>query len=190
MGRAIEIRISNDPNLLEGLPWQPWESLVPWTLPDTQGEHTVYVQFRDAAGRTAGKTDTIVLGEGMLAMPTVIPPTFTPEPSATPIPSNPTSESAVVPVPVTISVPELPPTAELFPTPYVASSSPVAQGMTPFPTWTPLPTPTPQEDDVPSSLPPWLATLERLALPLLVAMQGVVVILGIYLVLRRGSSQT
>nr|HID14442.1 CAP domain-containing protein [Anaerolineae bacterium] len=73
MGRAIEIRISNEPEF-DDLPWQPWEPLVPWTLPDTPGEHTVYVQFRDAAGRTATSAASIVLGEGVPITPTPILP--------------------------------------------------------------------------------------------------------------------
>jgi hypothetical protein len=51
---------------------------------------------------------------------------------------------------------------------------PVPVGATPFPTWTPLPTPVFQETD--ESEPPLAA---------LAALQGVVLILGIYLALRR-----
>jgi hypothetical protein len=187
MGQAIEIRVNNEPNF-ESLPWQPWEPLIPWTLPDTPGEHTVYVQFRDAAGRTAASADTIVLGEGEAAAPTAIPPTPTPEPTATLIPPSPTPEPAapLAPDSTATSVPEPPPTTEPSPTPRAPSSSPQAPIVAPFPTWTPLPTPTPQQDDVPSSLPPWLAKLRRLALPTLAMLQGVVIILGVYLVLRRG----
>ncbi len=189
IGKAIEIRVSNEPNF-DDLPWQSWEKLIPWTLPDTPGEHTVYVQFRDAAGRTAASADTIVLGEGVPSEPTALPPIPTREPTAVPTPSSPISESAAAPAPVATSAPESPPVAEASPTPYVASAASEDQSGMPFQTWTPLPVPTPQEDNAPSSLPPWLDTLERLALPLLVAMQGLVIILGIYLVLRRGSGST
>ncbi|MEE8392280.1 MAG: CAP domain-containing protein [Anaerolineae bacterium] len=187
MGQAIEIRINNEPNF-ENLPWQPWEQLVPWTLPDTPGEHTVYVQFRDAAGRTAASADTIILGEGVASAPTPIPPTPIPAPTATPIPPSPTPELVVT---LAITVPPLPvppPTLEPSPTPHAPGSTPAAPIITPFPTWTPLPTPTPQQDDVPSTLPPWIATLQRLALPSLAAMQGLVIILGIYLILRRSEN--
>ncbi|MCP4538746.1 MAG: CAP domain-containing protein [Chloroflexi bacterium] len=186
MGKAIEIRVNNEPNF-ENLPWQSWEKLIPWTFPDAPGQYTVYVQFRDAAGRTAASADTIVLGEGVISAPTAIPPIPTQEPSATPIPVAPPSESVTMPVP---AAPEPPPTPEPSPTPYVVNSVPAAQDNVPFPTWTPLPIPTPEEDSAPSSLPPWLASLQKIALPLLVVMQGVVILMGIYLVLRRGSSQT
>lgn len=188
MGQAIEIRISNDPSF-DDLPWQAWSPLVPWTMPDVPGEHTVYVQFRDAAGRTAASADTIVLGEGVVVAPTPIPPSPTPEPTATLIPPSPTPDIAATLAPTITSAPEPPPTTEPSPTPYIPGSSSPASIVTPFPTWTPLPTPTPQQDDAPTSLPPWLATLERLALPSLAAMQGVVIILGIYLILRRGRCQ-
>ena len=77
MGQAIEVRISDEPDFSD-LPWQSWEPLVPWTLPDTPGEHAVYVQFRDAAGRTAASTDVILLGEGTPSTPTPVPPSPTP----------------------------------------------------------------------------------------------------------------
>jgi len=188
MGQAIEIRISNEPEFND-LPWQAWEALVPWTLPDTAGGHTVYVQFRDAAGRTAASADTIVLGEGTPSTPTPVPSSPTPEPTATPIPPSPTSEPTAMPgptatsipepiatpIPAATSTPELPPTIESTPIP--PSPSPPPLGPTPFPTWTPLPTAAPQETsdsgpDVP--------------LALLAALQGVALILGIYLVLHRG----
>jgi hypothetical protein len=187
MGQAIEVRISNEPSF-ENLPWQPWEQLVPWTLPDTPGEHTVYVQFRDAAGRTAASADTIVLGEGAITTPTAVPPTPPPEPAATPVPPSPTPEPAATPVPAATSAPERPLATQIPSTPLTLTSPPPDQRVTPFPTWTPLPTPTPQADDTPSSLPPWLATLRQLALPSLAVMQGTVIILGIYLILRRGGS--
>jgi uncharacterized protein YkwD len=185
MGQAIEMRISNDPNL-EDVPWQSWEPLIPWTLPDAPGEHTVYVLLRDAAGRTTGSTDTIVLGEGLPGVPAIIDPT--PAPVATPIPPSPTPGAAATPAPDSTATLASSPTATPSPTPtlHVPSSSSSASVVTPFPTWTPLPTPTPQRDDVSSSLPPWLARLQRLALPSFAVLQGLAILLGIYLVLRRG----
>lgn len=193
MGLAIEIRISNEPSF-DNLPWQPWEPLIPWTLADTPGEHAVYIQFRDAAGRTAAAVDTIVLGEGAVAAPTSVPPSPTSEPTAIPVPPSavpePTitaiPEPAATPMSVVTSVPEPPPATESPPAPQISTAVPSPLTITPFPTWTPLPTPTPQQDDTPSPLPPWLASLVRLALPSLVALQGIAIILGIYLILRRG----
>jgi len=196
MGQAIEIRTSNEPNF-DDLPWQSWEPLVPWTL-DTPGEHTAYIQFRDAAGRTAASADTIVLGEGTVITPTPISPSPTPDPTVTPIPPSPTPEPTATPEPTTTPVPEftatlapavtstpelpptLTPTVEPTPTSYVPRSSPLAPRLTPFPTWTPLPTAAPQQE--PSSPDAPLAVLA--------ALQGVAIILGIYLALSRGGSST
>ena len=189
MGQAIEIRISNTPEFGD-LPWQPWGELVPWALPDAPGEHTVYVQFRDAAGRIAASADTIFLSEGVLSTPTPAPPSPTPEPTATPVPPSPTTEPAVTPAPTATPTPEPSPTVkpsltspQAQPTPQLPSptlplaATPVPSSPTPFPTWTPLPTPAPQETGEPEA--PFL---------LLVALQGVALILGVYLTLRRGRS--
>jgi uncharacterized protein YkwD len=182
MGRAIEIRISGEPDFGDR-PWQPWEPLVPWTLPATSGQYTVYVQFRDAAGRTAASADTIFLGEGTPTTPTSVPPSPTAEPSATPaptdtpIPPSPPAESTAAPTAIPTS--ELPPTAEPPappPSPTPPPATMVAPAVaTPFPTWTPLPTPVPQETGEPEA-----------PLFLLAALQGIALTLGIYLVLRRG----
>ena len=81
MGRAIEVRLSNTPDF-SGASWQSWEPLLPWTLPAEPGEHWVYVQFRDGAGRTAGSADSIILVlPGTTPAPPV--PTDTPTPEAT-----------------------------------------------------------------------------------------------------------
>jgi uncharacterized protein YkwD len=192
MGQAIEIRISDKPDF-DDQPWQSWEPLVPWTLPDTPGEHTIYVQFRDAAGRTAASADTIVLGEGTDVTPTPIPPSPTPEPTATPIPPSLTPEPTATPeptvtptleptatlAPVVTSTPEPPPTVEPTSTPDSLPPSPLAPSTTPFPTWTPLPTAAPQEVSSPDAPLAVLATL-----------QGVALILGIYLALRRSGGST
>ncbi len=188
MGRAIEIRISDQPEFND-LPWQAWEPLVPWTLPDVAGEHVVYVQFRDAAGRTAASADTITLGEGTAPTSTPVPPTPTPEPTATPVPPSSTPEPAatptltpaaaptVEPTPAVVTTP-VPPTA--LPSPLPPSPSPLTPGPTPFPTWTPLPTPAPLETG---------GTDPAAPLAVLAALQGVVLILGIYLVLHRGQGR-
>ena len=181
MGQAIEIRISNEP-AFDDLPWQPWAPFVPWTLPDTPGEHTVYVQFRDAAGRTAASADTIVLGEGAPATPTPIPPSPTPEPTATPIPPSPTPEP-VMPTPTATLTPEqtptVEPTATALPSPTPSpQATQVLITTTPLPTWTPLPAPPSPETGDHGAL-----------LGLLAALQGLALVFGIYLALRRGREQ-
>ncbi|RLC85001.1 MAG: hypothetical protein DRI79_12005 [Chloroflexi bacterium] len=181
MGLAIEIRISSQPEF-DDLPWQPWEPLVPWTLPDMPGEHFVYVQFRDAAGRTAASTDSIFLGEGVPITPTPVSPSPTAEPTATPIPPSPTPEPTVTSAPAATSTPEPATTVEPTTTPAPSltpfpSATPVPVTATPFPTWTPLPTTPPPGTGDQGSLLILLATLQGLAL-----------ILGVYLALRRGRS--
>lgn len=179
MGKAIEIRISNDPGF-DDQPWQRWESLVPWTLPDTPGEHTVYVQFRDAAGRTAASADSIFLGEGASIAPTPIPPTSTPEPTATPETAAP-PVSDLTTTPTSEPLPTLPPSPTMAPTapshtPVSTPTSPsVALSVTPFPTWTPLPT----------AAPPVETSGPDAPLITLLALQAIAIILGIYLALHR-----
>jgi uncharacterized protein YkwD len=195
MGEAIEIRASNDP-AFEELSWQPWAPLVSWTLLDTAGEHTVYVQFRDAAGRTAASADGIFLDKGTPATPTPVPPTPTPEPTDTPIPPSPTPAPTATELPPTAapqpSTPTAPPTAAPTPTP---SSTPVTSvglvtNITPFPTWTPLPSPEPtrgeseQPGEATSSVPElgdYRGTLIAVGI-----LQSVAIVLGLYLALRRG----
>jgi uncharacterized protein YkwD len=202
IGEAIEIRISSDP-AFEELPWQSWAPLVSWTLPNTPGEHTVYVQFRDAAGRTAASADSIFLDLGTPATATPVPPTSTPEPptptpepTETPLPpTSPTPAPAATQVPPTDTPQPSPPTAPptSAPTP-TASSTPTSfyglvANITPFPTWTPLPSPEPtrvereRSDEATLSLP----DMGDYGGPLVAAgiLQGVAILLGLYLALRR-----
>jgi uncharacterized protein YkwD len=180
MGQAIEVRISDDLDW-DDQPWQPWDHYISWTLPETSGEHTIYVQFRDAAGRTTESVDKIILEGAGPVEPTPVPPTDTPEPTATPEPTSTpeptaTSEPTITPEPTVTFTVEPSPTAALTVTPYVPSPSPQA-GPSPFPTWTPLPTSVPLSAQSNDSKPP---------LCLLGVLQGVVVLFGLYLILRRG----
>jgi hypothetical protein len=163
MGRAIEIRISNEPEF-EGLAWQNWEPLVPWTIPDTLGEHTVYVQFRDAAGRTARSADSIFFGEADQLPPTPVPNLApSPSPDSNPEAGGPQAEGGG-------------PAPSPSPSPVEVSE---AVALTPFPTWTPLPTRTGET-----------AVQESVDAPLglLLSLQGVALLLGLYLLLRRRST--
>jgi LPXTG-motif cell wall-anchored protein len=173
MGQAIEIRINNEP-VFEGLPWQTWEPLVPWTLPNSPGEHTVYVQFRDAANRTAASTDSIVLGEGAVTLPTATLPSPTAEATATITPTiAPTVAPAVTSTASATPTPPTPTSSPLTPSP-----SPPPLNLTPFPTWTPLPLPSPPETGDHS-----------MPLGAVVTLQGLAIILGLYLALRRRNSR-
>jgi hypothetical protein len=160
MGQAIEVRVSNDPQW-EGVDWQPWEELVPWTLVGTPGENTVYVQFRDGAGRTAASGDHIWLGD---TPPTAVPPTAAPEGAGTPSTEPGESVEADTQLDGTVAAPQ---------------GTRVPVGVTPFPTWTPLPTSGPTEEAAVS------ADGADYPVGLLLGLQGVAVVLGIYVVLRR-----
>lgn len=175
MGRAVEVRISNTPDFRDAS-WQPWEPLLPWTIPAEPGEHWVYVQFRDGAGRTAGAADSIILvpkGTTPIPSPTdtpTPPPTDTPIPSPTPIaPSPTTAPPAEVPTPLPSPTVTGAPTPPL-PTPTLAGAA-IA---TPFPTWTPLP-----------KVPEVKRGKQDQMVGILLGLQGLAIVLGIYLALRR-----
>ncbi|MDI6793280.1 MAG: cohesin domain-containing protein [bacterium] len=60
----IEMMISNDADFSETPGWEPFTASKSWTLISGDGEKTVYVKFRDAAGNeTASVSDTINLYE-------------------------------------------------------------------------------------------------------------------------------
>jgi len=179
MGEAIEVRISDEP-AFEGLAWQAWAPLVSWIMPDSPGEHTVYVEFRDAAGRTAVSADNITLDTG------------TPI-TATAAPSTPTSETTTSPAPETTAtgVPQTPGGSDdvlSTPVPTLSSSSQDSIA-TPFPTWTPLPSPQPVGVDLAPSRgatasPTAVETYKR-PLAIIGILQGTAVLLGVYLMMRR-----
>jgi len=166
IGEVIEVRISSNPDF-DGQEWQPWGELIPWTLPEGLGEHSVYVQLRDAAGRTVETTDSITLVSEETIIETPAPVVVTPAPTAVPNASeNGATAPAQTPVPAG--------TAFVQPTSTVVSK-PGEIEPTLFPTWTPLPTATveiPQEKAPPPFVP-------------LAVLQGVALILGLYLVLHR-----
>jgi hypothetical protein len=170
IGQAIEIRISDEPDL-DGLPWQLWEPLIPWTLPDTPGEHTVYVQFRDAAGRTAGSTDSIFLSETPVTPTPVLPSLI----------SGLAAGATATLAPGDASGFEQLPTLEPLST-GSASEFPLLDVVaTPFPTWTPLPTVTPHEETA--------GEHGDAPLALLLILQGLALLLGLFLFLQRGRRQ-
>ena len=195
IGEAIEIRISNEPSFDE-LPWQSWAPLVSWLLPDVAGEHTVYVQFRDAAGRTAASADGIILGEGTPATSTVPPSSPKPSPQPT-TSSSPTSESTATPEPSTsgdqVATTSVPATLPSEPPVSPTASAGLVVRATPFPTWTPLPSPeptSPVRDDPDDPMPSW-PNMRDYGRPLAAVgiLQGVVVVLGIYWVMRRAKGR-
>lgn len=60
-GDVVEIRISNTPRF-EDVSWQEFRATVPWTLAG-QGNQSVFVQFRDAAGNVGGAPTDAFSGE-------------------------------------------------------------------------------------------------------------------------------
>ncbi|MCU0520288.1 MAG: CAP domain-containing protein [Anaerolineae bacterium] len=176
IGRAIEVRLSNSPTF-DGVPWQPWEELLPWLLAGEEpGEYGVYVEFRDGANRTAIAEDII-----QLVAPGNSPPTPTPFLNlleATPEPGTDALDLT----------PTAPDAGNSTATPPTGGATSAAPTRTPvaltgedgepivFATWTPLPTDTP--DIVEAGAADW---------PLLLAilLQGAAIVLGIAVFLRR-----
>ncbi len=172
MGKAIEVRFSNTPEF-DDTPWQPWESLVPWVLPDTApGDYAVYVEFRDGAGRTTISEDTIRLvnpGEATDETPATEATLAPPSPPITDIaqPTLPASapETAALDLPPSAGTTEVPSTAApAAPTPHPDAAA-----------WTPASSTLPPSDPKPVDWP----------LVAIFVLQGIVFLLGVTLFLRR-----
>ena len=173
IGRAIDVRLNNSPDF-EGIPWQPWEPLLPWVLPGIEpGDYAVYAEFRDGASRTAISEDTIRLVETDTPLPTSTPPqeeATTPTPLST---ASPTPSPEITPVPITVTE-TLTITPALTPTPPPTEIA-VLPEATPQPTWTPLPEPAPVTAPKPVDWTLWAVIL----------LQGLAWLLGLALFLRR-----
>jgi hypothetical protein len=161
MGQATEVRAGGKPTFGDDAAWQAWEPYLEWTLAELGGEQAVWVEFRDQLGRTSVSSDTIVLVGLPAATDTAVPPTDTPEPTITLTPS-PTA------TPTPTATPE--PTATPTPTPTLGPPT-----ATPFPTWTPLPRLVVRELDASDA-----------HVGLVVGLQGVAAVLGLFVALRRG----
>lgn len=61
IGHPTLVQLSNDPGFADAN-WEPYSARKSWTLPAGSGARTVYVRFRDARGRTATNSDSIVVG--------------------------------------------------------------------------------------------------------------------------------
>ncbi len=182
MGEAIEIRVSDEPTF-EGLSWRPWAPLVSWTLADRSGDQTVYVQFRDAGGRTAAAADSIFLDTGTPQIPPMSE-TATPQLAVSPSPDLTATEVPTAPDP------ELTPEDVIDPPDAALERAAETVAVTPFPTWTPLPSPEPtsgppeqsaEADGTPASPADYTRPLVLVGI-----LQGAALCLGIYLMIRRG----
>lgn len=184
MGEAIEIRVSDEPTF-EGLSWLPWRPLISWMLADTPGRQTVYIQYRDAARRTAAAADSIFYDTGTPEDPgaPVLPATpgvtIGPEDDVPTTPDPSSTDGEVSP-------------DDGVSTPTVAPVSPEDPTVTPFPTWTPLPSPEPTENPPGTALETPLTPTggSDYTRPLVVAaaLQGVALFLGLYLLIRKGGT--
>jgi uncharacterized protein YkwD len=75
IGQPVQVMISNAPDFA-GAQWQPFAPTINWTLAPNGGAKTVYVKYRDAKGRTAMASDSIVIGAA--TTPTITPTRATP----------------------------------------------------------------------------------------------------------------
>ncbi len=75
IGHPTHIQIANTADFANA-EWQPYAARRAWTLTPGAGTRTVYVKYRDAKGRTATASDSILLV-------TSTPPATTPRPTAT-----------------------------------------------------------------------------------------------------------
>lgn len=73
IGHPVQVEISNSADFAN-VKWQPYAAHVAWTLPPGNGTKTIFVKYRDAQGRTAVASDTILLN---------VPTTPTPSPTRT-----------------------------------------------------------------------------------------------------------
>jgi uncharacterized protein YkwD len=136
IGRPVQVMISNTADFA-GAKWQPFAPTINWTLAPSGGTKTVYVKYRDAKGRTATASNSIVVSPAATptitatrATPTRMPTRVTPLPAVV-VTAAPTETPIVAPTDishtempiatavVTISATE---TAALTPTRSISSS--------------------------------------------------------------------
>ncbi len=134
MGQALQVRLAHDDQFTDAQ-WQPWQPRIPFQLLPEGGEQKVYVQYRDAQGRTAVTSDTVTLSH--------VPPTSSPSPTPSPTATSPATDT-----PTPSSTPTAGPTATHTPTPPEMSPTPLLTEPTPRGTastsLTSAPSPSPQ----------------------------------------------
>lgn len=160
MGQPIEYRASTSSQFLDAQ-WAPWAENVDFVLDESPGQQTVYVQLRDAAGRTTVSQVNVTLG----GLEAPITPTETAGVQLTATPAQtPTVTATSLPgISLTPSPPAVAsPTDTPIPT-VTASATPQPSATTtpsPSPTITPTPTTVPTTVAAPTatSSPPPTAT--------------------------------
>lgn len=182
MGVALQVRLAHDEQF-SGADWQPWQPRLPFQLLLQGGEQRVYVQYRDAQGRTALASTAITLTNVPVTPSPTPPPTDTPTPPATLTPA-PTATASP-----SLSLSPSPTTPTPHPTDTPAPTSTPALSLSPTPTATrtprprvnacPPPTPTTHFISLNDGAPPPGLTTVWLIL------QSLVVILGIGILIHR-----
>ena len=116
IGHATQLQISNAADFADAY-WQTFAPQVPWTLSTGGGVKTVYVKYRDAAGRVATASDSIVY---------IAPTTATPRPmstmTSTPRPTmtrTATATATATTTPTDTATPEPTQTETATPAPYL-----------------------------------------------------------------------
>lgn len=185
LGRAVEMRIGTSQNL-DDLPWRRYESFVPITLPAGAGSKRVYVQLRDASGRTVLSSASVVL-DAAAPIPTPSGLGVQPSSDATAVaePTEPPPPPAATGAPIAAGLLQVATLAPINPTeptstPFIIIATPPPQFVPP--TRALLPTPRPLEIVPPA--PPFVAWGERIAgaaLPWLCLGQSIL----IFIMLRR-----
>ncbi len=107
MGTVIEVRMSMNPSF-QGALWQRWESLIPFTFDPQPGPKTVYVQMRDAGGRTASATASVLYDPNGTPQPAVVAEKSSTDSGAT---LNGSRVSATTPARTAVPILTLPPEA-------------------------------------------------------------------------------
>lgn len=192
MGQALQVRLAHDEQFT-GAEWQPWQARIPFQLLPESGEQRIYVQYRDAQGRTAvAWTAATLTNVPPTASPTLQPSaTSTPLASAMPTPSDtptPGPTSTARP-PTSLSAPTstAQPLASVTATPALVSALPTL--VLPIATATRTPRPRPSPHPVATSTPFYISLNggsppSGLALVWLI-LQGIAIVLGVAMIARR-----
>lgn len=82
IGKPTEAQISNDADFA-GATWRPFAPQIKWTLSSGNGTKTVYVKYRDAKGRVATASSSIMVGASNSAGSSARAPAAQTEPTKT-----------------------------------------------------------------------------------------------------------
>lgn len=185
MGQALQVRLAHD-DQFTGAEWQPWQVRLPFQLLPQGDPQRVYVQYRDAQGRTAVASVTVTLTQVPPTPSATLPPTATPTPLVT---DTPTPSATPPPSPM----PTRPPPTSASPPPGAEASTRAAlmppASLTPPPTATrtPRPRPSPHPGATPTA---YAISLNDGSLPLHLTiawavLQAAAILLGILALVRK-----